>query len=461
MKKVIVVLLIIVVSLFAEKKVVGYFYGPASDGEGVDISKLTHLISAFVHSTAEGKLKFYDWPSEEDVLSSIELAKENGVIPMISLGTTDGGWAMVQSKEARSEFIKNILAWCDSNGVQGVDLDLEGRAKEYNWGDDATFFPEGYEALAVELREAMPDTMLLASATGSYSNSDNDYCEQWTDTFIEQLDFLNAMIYDIALTWEESAVKNHSTWNDHVAAADYWHKKRGLEKDKINLGVPFYARGWDMVRDSVYYENAPWPNPVGTFGYRYFAKNYPIHPAQDMLVLKAGETLRYDRYEDSPGQVKAFFNSQDMIARKTAFAFDSSYGGVMIWNVAEDLPTTDDLSLLKAIIEVKNGEYVEPEEAYVPEPYIPDEPKDTEEDPTALAKPISQKKSNRAVMITSNSLSFTSSATVNIYTANGKAIFSQSGLKGQSINMPSFSKGVYLMSITSEAGRFQEKMIIK
>lgn len=336
-------------AVYAETRVVAYSYGTDPNSNLVDYSKITHIVGSFINSDASGNLSFLDWIPESDLLSVLEKAEGYGVVPMIALGTTVKGWEMTKDPVARTNFITNIVNYCSTNGIKGIDLDLEGTAEEFNWGSPGTFFPEPYESLAIELRAAMPDSMILTAAIGSHSRNG----AQWTDEFLGTLDWVNIMIYDRALSWEKSPVENHSSFEGQVEAANYWHKTRGISKKRISLGVPFYARGWDRENNRIYRENPGWD--VTTWGYKFFIDKYSSSLDQDTMDIPAGDSVRYCRAEGITGRATLFFNSPAMIAKKTQWAVDSGYGGMMIWHFDQDVPINDGRSLLRAMDSVING----------------------------------------------------------------------------------------------------------
>lgn len=342
-QKITCILILFMGLLYAETKVVGYSYMTSPSTDEYDYSRYTHVIGSFVFSDKEGNLWFSEWNPADSIVAALKKAEQQGAVPMIALGTTTGGWDMTQDKAARTNFITNLLAWCDEHNIKGIDLDLEGNAAEFNWGNPPTFFPEAYQALAVELRAAMPDSMLLTSAVGSFSRNG----AQWTDTFIAQLDWINVMVYDRALSWESSPVENHSTYDGHLSAASYWHDDRGLAKDRIVLGVPFYARGWDRDNNRMYREDPGWD--VTTWDYKDFILRYDAENDQDTIDFPAEDSIRYARAEGVTGKGTLFFNSPAMIKRKCEWAMKNAYGGLMIWHLGADLPTNHEQSLIKVI----------------------------------------------------------------------------------------------------------------
>lgn len=425
---------------FSETRVVVYSYGTNPNSSLEDYSKITHIVGSFINSDSLGNLSFLDWIPEDDLLAVLEKAKGHDVVPMIALGTTVGGWEMTKSASARANFISNIIAYCSQHGIKGIDLDLEGTAEEFNWGNPGTFFPEPYESLAVELRAAMPDSMILTAAIGSHSRNG----AQWTDGFLNTLDWVNIMIYDRYLSWETSPVKNHSTFEGQVEAADYWHKTRGISKDRISLGVPFYARGWDRDNNRIYRENPGWD--VTTWGYKYFIDKYDISLDQDTMNLAADDTVRYARASGVTGKATLFFNSPVMIAKKTQWALDSGYGGMMVWHFDQDVPTSDERSLLRAMDSVISGS-------------------------TASKSFYQNKKDDICFFNTNKKIKFIGlqknvNYNLTVYSLKGQTLFSSrfktssSSIELSSKNLK-LSKGSYMISLKSENIEFSRMIISK
>ena len=350
--KLLYIILTCVIVLSAKPRVVAYSYATDPTTTDIDFNKTTHLIASFVKSDSLGNLNFDSWVPENNIISLLRRVDSMGVVPMIALGTTASGWAMTKNQSTRANFIKNIIAWCDSVGAKGIDLDLEGTAEEFNWGSPGTFFPEPYESLAVELRAALPDSILLTAAVGSLAHNG----AQWSDKFIEQLDWINVMIYDRALTWDSSPVENHAPWNAFPLSTKYWHGNRGLEKDKILLGVPFYARGWDLDNNVIYKEDAGWKDYYPEdWAYNEFIDKFNLSIELDSFFLEPGETINHSRKTGIDGKAVIYFNGKQMIARKTAWMVDSGYGGIMIWHIAADTKTANNKSLLATIDSVINN----------------------------------------------------------------------------------------------------------
>jgi chitinase len=118
------------------------------------------------------------------------------------------------------------------------------------------------------------------------------------------VDFLNVMAYD-------GPGLSHSPYSYAEQSLAYW-STRGLPRDKMVLGVPFYSRPTEVPYRKLVAANAAAPNA-------------------DELDYN-GTTVNY--------------NGISTIKAKTELAL-SRAAGIMAWSLAQD--TTDSMSLLAAI----------------------------------------------------------------------------------------------------------------
>ncbi|KMQ52359.1 Chitinase, GH18 family [Chitinispirillum alkaliphilum] len=330
----------------AETKVVGYYYAIDSSAiKTYDFSKLTHIVASFVTAAPDGTIIFDRYIGHEPYIKMVtEKARSEGAIPMISLGTTSGAWEMTKNAHSRAKFIEEIIYWCVENDISGIDLDLEGFSQEFSSGNEPTFFPYYYELLSNELRAAMPDSMILTAAVGASTWNGS----QWTDGLLANMDFINVMVYDLALSWVGTPVVNHSTFDHHTTAAQYWHYTRGIPKEKIVMGLPFYARGWDRDNNVMYTENSPW-GAVRGFNYNDLVNRFSIPAHIDTIDLYPDTTILFPRSDGVVGTSTLFFNNIDMVRRKTEWTIENGYGGMMFWEIPGDLPYSDERSLIRAV----------------------------------------------------------------------------------------------------------------
>ncbi len=265
----------------------------ATEGIFADIipyDELTHINYAFLTPKADGTFNpiMNGWKLKQIVRE----ASAHNVRVCISVG----GWGwdaqfeeMAASPESRSAFVRNLKAFVEEYQLDGVDMDWEY--------PDPGPSSENFLALIRELRAAMPDK-LLTTAVVSYG--DDHGLGIPTESF-ELFDFVNVMTYD---------GPDHGTMEQFERGLSYW-SGRGLPKEKIIMGVPFYGDPGTPYFKIVQAD----PSAAQLDSFDYF-----------------GTTLHY--------------NGIPTIQKKTRLALERA-GGIMFWALDHD--TQGDLSLVQAI----------------------------------------------------------------------------------------------------------------
>ena len=286
-------------------KVVGYapnWYG-AEYLDQIDYSQVTHLIYAFAIPTAEGEIRPLDDGGFMTAL--VKKAHENNVKVCIAIGgwsykgkPLESTFAAATDTDAKCKTLANaMLKVVDEYGLDGIDVDWEyPRAKTMRQ----------YETLVKYLREGLDQRgegkTLTSAVTGFMAAG-------YSSTALGCLDWVNVMAYD------GDGGSGHSPYRYAVDSVNAW-KKVGVPKEKIMVGVPFYAR----------------PNWTS---YRALIAADKNNAAKDQTDYK-GAT--------------AYYNGLETIARKTEFAVENA-GGIMIWEMNQDYVADKELSLLNKIHE--------------------------------------------------------------------------------------------------------------
>ncbi len=197
----------------------------------------------------------------------------------------------------------NIIAVLEKYGFDGVHFDYE-----YPIASDAW---KAYNNFLVSLDKKLGDKYTLGVAG-------NDWNMEYSSAAISAVDVFEFMLYDF--NDEEG---KHSTYEDMVS---YSRKIGfyGIPLEKVNLGLPFYSRPTDM----------------STYWYGYNGCYEGIDENGWYYCENTGKDF--------------WFNTPDVIAKKTQYALDSGYGGVMIWHYNCDLPSSHEDSLLRAIGQTLN-----------------------------------------------------------------------------------------------------------
>lgn len=314
MFKSITLLLLLTVSVAQAWKdqtlVVGYLMNWRPVPAPERVAHLTHLYMTGFFPDATLKDGTLDTTRHEDV------SKINELITIGDSVGTDimimvGGWGnhagfseIVLDSNKRVKFAEQIRDYCLRYGFKGADVDWE-------FPEEGEF--ENYEKLMKELKEKFtPHNLLLTSAIGQ------DHYDKFTMGTWQYLDWVNIMAYD--MSWARlgsSMPDNHSPHEVHIDLFNRW-EAHGIPKEKLVMGVPFYAR----------------------------------------LTLNWGDAIAYDEvYRDySPSASENIaggynFNGPNTIYNKANYAVAKGYGGVMVWEIEHDLEFGDTGSLHSAMIE--------------------------------------------------------------------------------------------------------------
>lgn len=256
----------------------------------IPYAQLTHINYSFLTPKSDGTFNPIDngWKLKQIV----GIARQYSVRVSISVG----GWGwdeqfeeMAANPASRSAFLQNLKAFVNEYQLDGADIDWEY--------PDAGQSSQNFLTLIKELRGAMPDK-LLTTAVVSYG--DDNGMGIPTESF-ELFDFVNVMTYD---------GPDHGSMEQFEKGLAYW-SGRGLSKEKIVMGVPFYG-----APDMPYFK----------------------------LIQDDPAAAQTDVYEDSG--LSFHYNGIPTIQTKTNMAMEKA-NGIMFW--ALDYDTQGDLSLVNII----------------------------------------------------------------------------------------------------------------
>ena len=271
----------------------------ATDGIIADIipyNQLTHINYSFLTPKADGTFNPINnsWKLKQIVAT----AHQHNVRVSISVG----GWGwdkqfeeLAANPETRAAFVHNLTAFIHEYQLDGSDIDWEY--------PDAGQSSQNFLALIMELRAAMPDK-LLTTAVVSYG--DDNGIGVSSESF-ELFDFVNIMTYD---------GPDHGSMQQFEQGLAYW-SARGLPKEKIVMGIPFYSHVKESSADGMTYAKLVQNDPT------------------------AAQVDEFDYYG-----ITQIYNGIPTIQAKTKIAMQQARG-VMFWALDHD--TQGEFSLVNAI----------------------------------------------------------------------------------------------------------------
>jgi len=283
------------------QRVVGYMPYWAGDANLIQYSKLTHINYAFALPNADGSIK----PISEvaKLQTIVSKAHAAGVKVLIAIGGyTDNGEMLdyrfeqlASNSTSRARFVSAAMGLVATYNLDGIDMDWEY--------PDPGQSSDSYDLLMTELSNQLkPQGKLLSAAVTGYYNGGGI-----SALALSKMDYVNIMAYD------ENDYQ-HSTFEYAVTTLNYW-AGRGVAKSKLNLGVPFYGRQNGEVSYATLLSRGADPNAdvFGSIGY----------------------------------------NGLVTMRRKAQYVKDQGYGGIMIWELSEDVTNAN--SLVSAIYGVLGG----------------------------------------------------------------------------------------------------------
>ncbi len=327
-------------TFFSSSAVVAYLpdYEYASTINKIDWAALTQInYFSLSPSGTTGKLptRSTGGVALAKLISTVSKAQSHGVKVDIVIGGAgfDASLPVIAADATlRNAFADSAKAFCTKYHIAGVDLDWE---------------PENPSASGISHYGAFIHTLHLRAPKLTISAAVNSeklpVAGTNTTSFVlnaqalKNLTSINVMAYDLSFA-------DHSTYAQSTQDLTAWGKyvvANGVSKKKLLLGMPFYGRA-----------GTSWNNTAAE-GYGALVDASIL---QDGIVAVNSNEIDASFSDAFGGAREAWhFNGPTTIAKKTKFAINGGYGGVMVWNLGQDhysVGHTDRFSLLPVIASV-------------------------------------------------------------------------------------------------------------
>jgi chitinase len=346
MKKLLLPLLLLVATHLAAQstksyKVIAYYTGNGETIKQYPVEKLTHIIYSFL-KLQNDTLTFHNEDQRRTLEQLVQLKKR---YPQLKIMVSIGGWGgcapcsqLFSSAEHRNRLAQTTVALFKQFGIDGLDLDWEYPAIEgfpghsYDPADKTNF-----TLLVKRLRQEMGNQYLLSFAAGGFVK----YLEQSIDwkEVVPLVDFINLMTYDLVggystVTGHHTPLKDYRPGQESTEKCVNWLLNKKVAAGKLIIGAAFYARVWENVPDSNHglYQAGKFNQGVGfnnftayfndSSGYRYYWDK------------KAKAPFQYNPQK----HLFATFDDKRSIREKTNFIRRKKSGGIMFWELINDLP---------------------------------------------------------------------------------------------------------------------------
>ncbi|HEY1685626.1 MAG TPA: glycosyl hydrolase family 18 protein [Tepidisphaeraceae bacterium] len=282
----------------------------------IDLTALTHINYFSIVANSSGgigttSVDGYSFASQ--LVPLVSAAHAAGVTVSITIDPSSAFQTIAGSTTATNTFITNILNFCSTYHLDGIDLDYEPgtltTAQKNTWGSFLASLHAQTAAHGLTLSAAVQASQdIIPSAD------------------VNDLDWYYMM--DYALEYNSSA-----PYSDSISYITTWSTTYGVPKSKLLMGVPFYGSS-----------GTSWSNSTAeTYAQilsGYAAANGGAYPAAgaDSATI-SGTTWG--------------FNGVTTMQNKVNYVIDNGYAGIMIWELGQDHFTAqgkyDQYSLLPAI----------------------------------------------------------------------------------------------------------------
>lgn len=290
-------------------RVVGYYSlksAMTADLKNVPFNNVTHINLYFLNPDSSGSFT-QDFSALIPFIKAAH-SKNVKVLASIAGGGKHPYYATLLKDNKRAMLINNLLSIVLQYDLDGIDVDLEG-----------SDIDENYDNFAIGLAESLHQHKKLITAAIAVF-----YKGAFTDKALAQYDFLSVMSYDHTGSWAPEKPGPHSTYAQAVEDLAYFKIMRGIPKEKLTLGVPFYGYGFGPTLTT----------PGISMNYAEIVSEFPGAESSDQLNM--------------PGARVLYYNGIPTIKMKTMLA-RAEASGVMIWQLSGDVPGSK--SLLQAIHE--------------------------------------------------------------------------------------------------------------
>jgi chitinase len=337
-------------------RIIGYYAGPPENVQTIHAEKLTHLIFCF------GGLKGADFAlrsaaDTQCIRNMVALKQQN---PRLRVMLSLGGWGgcascseVFSSDENRHRFAESVREITDYFQTDGIDLDWEypvvsGFPGHRRHPDDK----DNFSALLKALHEANPPPFEISFAAGGYT-AYIDSAIDWT-AIQPYTDFINIMSYDLVHGYSRTSGHHTPLYStpQQTESTDHAVKlllQKGVPSPMLVIGAAFYGRYFRIDEG----------NPINLYQPCRFDHAFSYAHAADSLSEQNGFRHYWDNTAQAPYALNekrallATYDDERSVALKTRYALQHSLGGIMFWQLMDDLPQQRLLKVIHGVGEVE------------------------------------------------------------------------------------------------------------
>ncbi|OQV16969.1 Chitotriosidase-1 [Hypsibius exemplaris] len=313
--------------------------------EDIDPALCTYIVVAF-GKIDNNSLTTLEWNDEVTFRELVGLKDEH---PRLKILLSVGGWTLSQQLIAVSSTAENRRTFAISAVSNLRYWELDGLDIDWEYPDAA--MKHQYSELLLELRSAFEKESRqsgqarLALAAAVHFTSDGGYDGRVLN---QTLDFVNVMTYDLHGAWVKDKVGHQAPLfkgpfgahsKESVSAVARAWEHLGVTKSKLVIGLPMYGRGWQLTDSGRHKLGSTAKGPINASNFTGEAGAWPYFEICERLRAD-NATYVYDENIQAEYAFTADFwigyDDRATILAKTKWAKSSGYGGVYVWDLAQD-----------------------------------------------------------------------------------------------------------------------------
>jgi len=298
----------------ADSKVLVGYVQDFRDPNIVDYSKLTHVIFSFAHPTKDGGILLNGDAALKNLRAVVSKAEKYDTKVMLAVG----GWYHINGGESydyfktaisnpasRTKLVNELTSIAEQEHLDGIDIDFEHPRSKADAENLALFSKELSAQLHPKNKEV---SIAVYSKIHAVTLTEIGFVV-YEPSMFQVVDHVNIMAYDGQ--WDDGYhAANLSPYPFTEKIVNYWadlFDKNNLPKEKLVLGVPFYAQPEDPKIKQV--------------SYGAIINQDPANATKDTVSMN-GTTY--------------YYNGDATMKKKTTLALAHGFGGMMIWEVGLD-----------------------------------------------------------------------------------------------------------------------------
>ncbi|WP_462413413.1 glycosyl hydrolase family 18 protein [Neobacillus sp. Marseille-QA0830] len=297
----------------SSKVLIGYVQD-FRDPNMIDYKSLTHVIFSFAHPNQDGSFALTGDQALQNLRTVVSKGKESNTKVMLAIGGwyhMNGGESYdyfkpaIANPESRANLVNELASFAEREQLDGIDIDFE----HPHSAEDAQYLAAFAKELSERLHPEGKELSIAVYAKVHAVTLTATNFVQYEPSMFQYVDHVNIMAYDGQYD-DGYHPANLSPYPYAEKIVNYWSsffEQNGYPKEKLVLGVPFYAQPEDQNSKQV--------------SFAAIIKQNPANAAGDTVEMN-GTTY--------------YYNGSETMKKKTALALDNGFGGMMLWEAGLD-----------------------------------------------------------------------------------------------------------------------------